>query len=1022
MRSNQCRQPKLKRALVLGLFVVLCSALVYALTPAGVVIRNQATATYLDSSSETQSTSSNQVSTTVQEVLGLTLVANQTKYAVEDSTVYFPHFLTNAGNATESYVVCLSQTGLSDQFNSTLTLFLDADEDGLPDTPGTPLTTTADRKQDGDASDDLQDDGCYLIDPLDGGGAVQIVVAAVIADESPNLDVLDESLFQITGYSQTGFVDGDPYTGATATTNTDTIVITDTPIVEVLKSLDFDQGLSPSGPYTVTLTYRNTGSTDAQDLRIEEVLPTTTFTGDPGGMLYVAGSALWSHEGATAVSLTDADETDSQSDGSNSILFCAYDATCDDATSPPLDFYDDRLVAIIDSVPAGEEGTITFQINIDSGIAEAEALVNVVKFVYYDTIGPALVEDVGSAEPLDDDFLSNSVTFVVIADSANPDVVANDTDTVADTDDITEGADDGLDTNNIVYEDRTYDDVDPGTSTVEQGGFGLFYNYIWNSGDGTDTFDIVVDDVFQRDGTTLLSTPFPSGTIFQLLKPDGVNSLTDTESDGIPDTGPLDAGESYLVILKVTPPAALAGTNSGFGWDVNIVATSTEDDSLSNAVTDHLSEITQSEIDLTNAEVRDAGCAVSSPAASCNGEGDGPYAAPANTYAAETGTRISIPLWAHNIGGASDAFNLSYSDTNSPFTEGSIPAGISVQFFSVTLGMTTCDSENLGSTITNTGTVSAANKLLACAIIEVDEDYVADGVPVDIYFQALSPTTAEADIKFDRLTITQSPGLDFIPEHGGQVSAGQFIVYPHLITNTGNTNLECLNIVSTDTLVADAWSNLIYLDVDEDSTLNLGVDTLLTDQTLAPGETFSILVKVFSPASASDGTTNVTNLPLTGYIDNNDGNSAICSTAPADQIVFSLDDTTSVTDSNLTVVKSQALDALCDGVADAAFVTTRFSVDPGQCVIYELLSTNIGTDTLFDLLVKDLTPTYTEYDTSGQSCSVISGGSGTLGSGTPGVCTYVNPLADGDTGEVQVSVDYLEAGGAITVYFSVKVD
>ena len=1003
MYSKQTKRSSrsLLAAGLVGLFVAGISLIAHALTPAGVVIRNQATATYLDSNDDTQSTSSNQVSTTVQEVLGLTLVADQTKFAAEGATVYFPHFLTNAGNATESYTVCLDQTGLVDDFDVSLSLYLDADENGLPDTPGTPFTSVS-------PSTISPSDGCFALPPLEGGGAIQIVVEA---DIGTGLSIGDQALYQITGYTDTGFDDGDPATGLTDT-DTDTIQITDQPTIEVIKSIDVDQGLSPSGPYTVTLTYRNTGLTDAQDLRIEELLPIETFTGDPGGMTYVPGSARWSHELATEVTLTDVDETTPEIDeNSVEMLFCAYDASCDTG-----EFQTDRMVAIVNSVPAGAEGTISFDINIDEGIAENEALVNVVNFVYYDTSGPNLINDNGS------DFVSNSVTFVIVSDSANPGVVANNLNSVADPGSITEGADDGVDDDNIVYEQTSYDGIDPATSTIQQGGTAIFYNYIWNAGDGVDTFDIEVDNLYQRDGATLLATPFESGTSFQLFKSDGVNTLTDTDSDGVPDTGPLDPGESYLVILRATPPSSLTGDNSGFGWGVTLRAISSEDTEISNAVTDHLSEITQSEIDLTNAETRDAGC-VNTPAEGCDGEGDGPYAYPANSYSVDTGSSTYIPLWTHNVGGASDAFTLSVSDSNSPYTAGQLPDGVSVLFYSVTGSATSC-AENTVTAITNTGTIAAGSSKLICAEVSVVESYVADGGTIDLYFRVLSPTTAEADIKYDQLEISQVPALDFIPEHGGQVAPGKFIVYPHLITNTGNTNLECINIAATDSLGDDGWNSLIYLDVDDDSALDLGVDELLTDQALAPGENFRILVKVFSPASAVDGVQNITSLPLTGILDNNDGDPAICSGAPEDAILFELADTTIVSDSTLTVVKSQSLDADCDGISDSSsFSTTSFQVNPGQCVIYELVSTNIGTEVLYDLLVRDLTPTFTTYQSNGEDCEVISGGSGTPESPTgPPDCSFSETPSDGATGEVRVSVDYLEAGGSITVNFAVQVE
>jgi len=978
------------------------SALVHAATSAGTVVRNQATATYLDAANVAQTTTSNQVSTTIQEVLGVTLVNDQTKFAVEDSTVYFPHVLTNVGNDVESYTVCLDETGFSDDFDTTLQLFLDEDGNGFPDNFSSPLNTVA-------TTILSPTDGCYEVGALGASESVQLLVQAVIADETPDLSVGDFSQYEIRAYSDTGFDDA-LVTGVDAA-NTDRIEISDRPILEVIKAIDTSRGPSGSGPYQITLTYRNNSLIDAEDLRIEEILPLTTFSGATGGMTYVAGSAVWNQEDIGDTALTDADETDLQVDSNGvGILFCAYDASCDSGTDP-LDFFNDRMVAIIDSVPAGEEGTLTFQVTIDSGIAEDEVILNSVNYVYFDT--GVLVDNSGN------DFESNTVSFTIVDTAINPDVIANDTDTVASTTNITEGANDLLDINNIVYEENSFDGLDPATSLIQQGEPGLFFNYIWNNGDGEDIFDIRIDSVFERDGSTLITNTFPAGTEFELLKPDGVSFLNDTDADGVVDTGPLDPGESYLVVVRITPPAALSGDNTGQGWQTSLVANSSVNEDISNATTNFLAEIPQALVDLSNAQVRDPSCLVASPAATCNGEGAGPFTDPANEYDIPSGEVSFIPLWIHNLGNAADAYDLAFSTSN--FSANTAPTGISIEFFAVTSGAIICEDNITETPILNSGNIEAGDSRLVCAALSVDPDFIANGMAIDLFFRVLSDTTGASDIKFDRIRVIQVPALMIEPEHQGQVAQGGFINYPHLITNIGNTNLECVNILVTDSLVADGWTSQLFLDVDEDSALDLNVDLPLTDQVLAPGENFRIIVRIFAPANAPDGIMNASTLALEAIVDNNDGDPAICSTAPADLISLSIDDTTTVSDSNLIVVKSQALDATCDGTADAAFVTTRFQVNPGQCVIYELRSNNLGVETIFDVLVQDLTPEFTTYDDVGENCSVSLGGSGTPASGTPGDCTFEVTPSNGGTGEVHASVDYLEPGGEVLVFFSVRV-
>ncbi len=83
--------------IVRALSVTLAAALligmahsVEAAAPAGTVIGNQATATYLDSTGTTRTTASNLVQTTVSQVKSFTLTANGAKTGTPGQTVYYP--------------------------------------------------------------------------------------------------------------------------------------------------------------------------------------------------------------------------------------------------------------------------------------------------------------------------------------------------------------------------------------------------------------------------------------------------------------------------------------------------------------------------------------------------------------------------------------------------------------------------------------------------------------------------------------------------------------------------------------------------------------------------------------------------------------------------------------------------------------------------------------------------------------------------------------------------------------------
>src|SRR6267154_780417 len=103
-------------------------------------------------------------------------------------------------------------------------------------------------------------------------------------------------------------------------------------------------GAAGSGPYTVTLTYTNTGNNTATTVNIGDALP--------AGMTYVAGSGRWSVTGATA--LTDATGDVQPAAGSPHI---DYSVTANTVT------------AIVDQIAAGVSGQLTFSVNIAAGTA-----------------------------------------------------------------------------------------------------------------------------------------------------------------------------------------------------------------------------------------------------------------------------------------------------------------------------------------------------------------------------------------------------------------------------------------------------------------------------------------------------------------------------------------------------------------------------------------------------------------------------------------------------------------------------
>ncbi len=868
--------------LVLTVTVLLIPTGATAQTAAGTSIGNQASATYTDSSSVSRTATSNVVTTVVQQVASLTLTANGAKTASPGGPVFYPHTLTNTGNGSDSFTLSLAPAQ-SGAFTLTGTaIYLDANGDGIPDNftnlNGTNVTVTP--------------------------GAVNAFKFVITGTVPSGATAGQTNNFSVTGTSV--------FDNTKTAANTDVTTVTSNAVINVNKVISASSGASPSGPYTVTLTYTNSGNVTATTVNIGDALP--------AGMTYVAGSGRWSVTGVTALT----------------------DATGDlqpAAGSPHIDYSvtGNTVTAIVDQVAAGVSGQLTFSINIAAGVAPG-VLTNTASLSYNDGSGTTV------------NGTSNSFNFTVRQSAA---VTISDTGVAANDNDATVN---GIDTIN----------------SAAQGSIVTFTDVVTNTGNGTDSFDI-----------TIPSNTFPAGTVFTLYKSDGVTPLIDTNGNSTPDTGPVAAGASYTVIVKAALPAGALGGP----FNATATATSTVVGAINagaNAsMTDRLVAITASTVDLTN------NAAIGGPGVL--GVGAGPEVSVVVNNATNPGTTTTFTLYANNTSGASvaDSYDLLASSTTTFGASSTLPAGWSVTFRS-SLGAD-CSAANLGSVISNTGVVNGGTAKLYCAVISVPANYAAGAQAV--YFQAKSPTSGALDVIHDQVTVNTVHNVTLTPNGSNQIFPGGSVVYTHLLTNNGNVTeaITFTNPITSDTLAG--WSSVFYQDTNTNGGLD-GADAAVSTATtfnLTPGQSVTMFVKVTSPLGAPVGAIDTTTARA-GY-------NAIFATAQ---------DQTTVIAGELRLVKDQAIDANCDGVADTAYGQTNITVGavPGACVLYRLTATNAGASNITSVVVSDATPAFTLYRN-------IPPASTTVG-------TIVAP-ANGTAGTITATVGTLTPSQSAVIIFAVKI-
>ena len=155
----------------------------------------------------------------------------------------------------------------------------------------------------------------------------------------------------------------------------------------------------------------------------------------------------------------------------------------------------------IHDIPAEASGQVTFQVEIAPGLAAGTIVPNAASYAWYDAAGArGYTQD------------TNTVTYTVTSRGG------------------------------VELTGERLPTATPGTTVA-------FTNVLTNRGEATDTFEIGFG-----------ASTFPPGSAIALFQPDGLTPLADTNGNATPDTGPVAAGASTRIVLRVAIPAtALPG-------------------------------------------------------------------------------------------------------------------------------------------------------------------------------------------------------------------------------------------------------------------------------------------------------------------------------------------------------------------------------------------------------------------------------------------------------------------------------
>jgi uncharacterized repeat protein (TIGR01451 family) len=168
------------------------------------------------------------------------------------------------------------------------------------------------------------------------------------------------------------------------------------------------------------------------------------------------------------------------------------------------------------------------------------------------------------------------------------------------------------------------------------------------------------------------------------------------------------------------------------------------------------------------------------------------------------------------------------------------------------------------------------------------------------------------------------------------------------------------------------------------------------------GASQKLLVRVFAPGGASAGATDTTTVTATF-------------TGPSSCGAPSATDISTVITGQIRVLKTQAADVTCDGVADGAFAAAPLSLKPGQCIVYKVVATNEGTAPVTNIAINDAVPAYTSLSATQPAAATRCTSTGVTGTALVYAQTATAVSCGSATNTVAPS-------GTATLTFAVKIN
>jgi len=605
---------------------------------------------------------------------------------------------------------------------------------------------------------------------------------------------------------------------------------------------------------------------------------------------YVKESAHWNQN---SIALTDNNDTENESNKGIS-----YQLLSDQKT----------IQAEIQSVPPLTSGILSFQVLVKN--TDKTKIPNTAKYAY-----------VGEKSKVAYNQDSNTVHYTLMPSLG---VVLNNNPT----------SNSDLGNPNLAPDNlSTINELKPGQQV-------FFQNYVWNNGNVTDIYNL-----------TYSTANLPECTQVRLYHKDGKTLLTDTNGDGIVDTGSL--ASSAVKEIRVAVLASTSCNTEKNDIVIDVLATSVLSSDISNPTRNVITKLvaSSSESDLYNSDN--------------SGKDVGKIDNNGNAWLKKSvlDGKVVFPLVAENKSTQSNNYNLfaSFSAMDVQNISVVTASGFTVKFYE---GDTTCSS--LGKQITNTGTMAAGATKAYCAVIQIDASQQNFVKP--IWFAIQSPVNQQADVIKNEISSSTARQLILSNDQQGQVGVGGTIVYIHNLKNTGTITEgadqgSIVKLKVSPQKLDDNFIYSLYYDVNRDGKIdssdkfidaNTDLNSLSAGLGIAPDRDIQILLKVQAPVTATHGVVSVADIIV---------EAGTFANIKLDNLKNT--DVTTVSTTAMQLLKYQVKAPSCAmsfnqaNVASLSFSAQPLVIKPNECVIYKLEVENRGSSIVTNVHFQDAVPAYT---------------------------------------------------------------